>query len=207
MIKEPNMSVEQPHSLGAVLKGAILLIFFVFGVTTYAQSYNAPISYRVSGTTQSTASVEQWNGGVANGQAAGGVYGSVNGGYQPAGKAGGYNVNNGFGGERSNYRSVVETDVQQNAYKAYQGAVYEPFNNTPPSESGNSNSGPKGISGRKNAWGGGGMGDYEEDDPGIRDEDNVPVEEETPVGEPFVLLLFAAVAVVVAWRQKRRAQV
>ena len=54
MIKEPNMSVEQPHSLGAVLKGAILLIFFVFGVTTYAQSYNAPISYRVSGTTQST---------------------------------------------------------------------------------------------------------------------------------------------------------
>ena len=54
MIKEPNMSVEQPHSLGAVLKGAILLIFFVFGVTTYAQSYNAPISYRISGTTQST---------------------------------------------------------------------------------------------------------------------------------------------------------
>jgi hypothetical protein len=68
MIKEPNMSVEQPHSLGAVLKGAILLIFFVFGVTTYAQSYNAPISYRVSGTTQSTVSAEQWNGGgVANG--------------------------------------------------------------------------------------------------------------------------------------------
>ena len=66
MIKEPNMSVEQPHSLGAVLKGAILLIFFVFGVTTYAQSYNAPISYRVSGTTQSTASAEQWNGGVYN---------------------------------------------------------------------------------------------------------------------------------------------
>ena len=150
-----------------------------------------------------TASAEQWNGtSVSAGQAASGVYGAANGGYQPAGKAGGYNVNNGFGGERSNYRSVVETDVQQNAYKAYQGAVYEPFNDTPPSESGNG--GSRGISGRKNAWGGGGMGDYEEDDPGIRDEDNVPVEEETPVGEPFVLLLFAAVAVaVVAWRQRK----
>ena len=185
MIKEPNMSVEQPHSLGAVLKGAILLIFFVFGVTTYAQSYNAPISYRVSGTTQSTTSAEQWNGGVTNGQATSGVYGAANGGYQPAGKAGGYNVNNGFGGERSNYRSVVETDVQQNAYKAYQGAVYEPFDDTPPSESGNG--GPRGISGRKNLAGGG--------DPGPQGG--------SPVGEPLVLLLFAAVAAVVAWRQRR----
>ena len=185
MIKEPNMSVEQPHSLGAVLKGAILLIFFVFGVATYAQSYNAPISYRVSGTTQSTASAEQWNGGgVANDQATSGVYGAANAGYQPAGKAGGYNVNNGFGGERSNYRSVVETDVQQNAYKAYQGAVYEPFNDTPPSESGG-----KGISGRKNAF------------PGRPDTGQ---SKDSPVGEPFVLLLFAAVAaVVVAWRQRR----
>jgi hypothetical protein len=184
MIKEPNMSVEQPHSLGAVLKGAILLIFFVFGVTTYAQSYNAPISYRVSGTTQSTASAEQWNGGgVANGQATSGVYGAADGGYQPAGKAGGYNVNNGFGGERSNYRSVVETDMQQNAYKAYQGSVYEPFNDTPPSEAGG-----KGISGRKNAF------------PGRPDTGQ---SKDSPVGEPFVLLLFAAVAVVVAWRQKR----
>ena len=76
------MSVEQPHSLGAVLKGAILLFFFVFGVTTYAQSYNAPISYRISGTTQSTASAEQWSGAsVSAGQAASGVYGSMSGSY------------------------------------------------------------------------------------------------------------------------------
>ena len=191
MIKEPNMSVEQPHSLGAVLKGAILLIFFVFGVTTYAQSYNAPISYRVSGTTQSTASAEQWNGGgVANGQATSGVYGAANGGYQPAGKAGGYNVNNGLDWTRSNYRSVVETDVQQNAYKAYQGAVYEPFDDTPPSESGNG--GSRGISGRKNAF----------INPADPDEENRG--HGSPVGEPFVLLLFAAVAAaVVAWRQRK----
>ena len=185
------MSVEQPHSLGAVLKGAILLIFFVFGVTTYAQSYNAPISYRVSGTTQSTASAEQWNsGGVANGQATSGVYGAANGGYQPAGKAGGYNVNNDFGWTRSDYRSVAETDVQQNAYKAYQGAVYEPFDDTPPSESGNGE--PRGISGRKNAF-------INPSDPGEEQ-----TGEGSPVGEPWILLLFAAVAaVVVAWRQRK----
>ena len=188
MIKEPNMSVEQTHSLGAMMKGAILLIFFVFGVTTHAQSYNAPISYRISGTTQSTASAEQWNGGgVGNGQATSGVYGAANGGYQPAGKAGGYNVNNGFGWTRSDFRSVVETDVQQNAYKAYQGAVYEPFNDTPPSEAGG-----KGISGRKNAF-------INPSDPGEEQ-----TGEGSPVGEPFVLLLFAAVAAaVVAWRQRR----
>ena len=142
-------------------------------------------------TTQSTASAEQWNGGVANGQATSGVYGAANGGYQPAGKAGGYNVNNGFGWTRSDFRSVVETDVQQNAYKAYQGAVYEPFNDTPPSESGG-----KGISGRKNAF-------INPSDPGEEQ-----TGEGSPVGEPFVLLLFAAVAAVfVAWQQKRRAQV
>ena len=149
--------------------------------------------FAVFRTTQSTASAEQWNGGgVANGQATSGIYGAANGGYQPAGKAGGYNVNNGLGWERNNYRSVVETDVQQNAYKAYQGAVYEPFNDTPPSESGNA---PRGISGRKNLGGMGGR------DPGEQSN-------QSPVGEPFVLLLFAAVAAaVVAWRQQRRAQV
>ena len=137
-------------------------------------------------TTQSTVSAEQWNGGVANGQATSGVYGAADGGYQPAGKAGGYNVNNGFGGERSNYRSVVETDVQQNAYKAYQGAVYEPFNDTPPSEAGN---GDRGISGRKNAF------------PGRPDTGQ---SQDSPVGEPLVLLLFAAVAALFVARRQRQ---
>ena len=185
MIKEPNMSVEQPHSLGAVLKGAILLIFFVFGVTTYAQSYNAPISYRVSGTTQSTASAEQWSGAsVSAGQAASGVYGSM---------SGSYNAVN------TTYRVSETASREANAdgplvgYKGYQPSVYEPFNDTPPSESGN---GPRGISGRKNAF-------INPSDPGEEQ-----TGEGSPVGEPFVLLLFAAVAaVVVAWRQKRRAQV
>ena len=159
MIKEPNMLVDQTHSLGAVLKGAILLIFFVFGVEVYAQSYNLSESYRVSGTTQSTPSVSQ---------------------------GGGYGVS--MAGKQVMYQGGAET----REYKMYQGTVYEPFNNTLPSENGNGSQ----ISGRKNAWGGGGMGDQDGDDPGHRDTNS-------PVGEPWILLFFAAVAAVfVAIRKK-----
>ena len=90
------------------------------------------------------------------------------------------------------YRVTSGINTQASEYKMYQGAVYEPFNDTPPSENGNGENAAMGISGRKNLAGGG--------DPGQQGG--------SPVGEPFVLLLFAAVAaVVVAWRQKRRAQV
>lgn len=85
-------------------------------------------------------------------------------------------------------------DVLSTEYKTYQGTVYESFNDTPPSESGNS--GPKGISGRKNGF-------INPSDPGeeLRGDGS-------PVGEPWILLLFTAVAAaIVAWRQKRRAQV
>ena len=176
MIKEPNMSVEQPHSLGAVLKGAILLIFFVFGVTTYAQSYNAPISYRVSGTTQSTASAEQWNGGAYN--AVGSRVSESS--YRVPGST--PRVSG------SAYRAFEDGyQVSNVTYKAYQGAVYEPFNNTPPSEAGN---GDRGISGRKNAF------------PGRPDTGQ---SSESPVGEPLVLLLFAAVAALFVARRQRQA--
>lgn len=91
------------------------------------------------------------------------------------------------GAMKSDYRVMGNAEALSTEYKAYQGTVYEPFNDTPPSESGNSNSGPKGISGRKNLAGGG--------DPGTQGG--------SPVGEPFVLLLFAAVAAVfVAIRKK-----
>ena len=79
--------------------------------------------------------------------------------------------------------SRIGTPISE--YKMYQGTVYEPFNNTLPSENGNGSQ----ISGRKNAWGGGGMGDQDGDDPGHRDENS-------PVGEPWVLLFFAAAAAV-----------
>ena len=176
MIKEPNMSVEQPHSLGAVLKGAILLIFFVFGVTTYAQSYNAPISYRISGTTQSTASAEQWNGGVTN--AVGSRVSEST--YRVPGST--PRVSN------QAYRAFDDGyQISNVTYKAYQGAVYEPFNNTPPSEAGN---GERGISGRKNAF------------PGRPDTGQ---SKDSPVGEPLVLLFFAAVAAIFVARRQRQA--
>lgn len=92
------------------------------------------------------------------------------------------------GAMKSDYRVMGNADVLSTEYKAYQGTVYEPFNDTPPSESGNSNSGPKGISGRKNLAGGG--------DPGTQGD--------SPVGEPFVLLLFAAVAAVVIRLRKKQ---
>jgi hypothetical protein len=127
-------------------------------------------------TTQSTASAEQWNGGVTNAvgsrvsestyrvpsstpRVSGSAYRTFDDGYQVS------NVTN----------------------KAYQGAVYEPFNNTPPSEAGN---GERGISGRKNAF------------PGRPDTGQ---SSESPVGEPLVLLFFAAVAALFVARRQRQA--
>lgn len=169
MIKEPNMSVEKTHFLGAMMKGAILLIFFVFGVATYAQSYNSQVSYRVNGAAQSSVSAQQWSSGVYNGA----------------------------------YR-VAENDCHQvegMGYKSYQSTVYKPFSSSLPSGMG---SAPSRISGRRNSednyegdvdtdkW-----GDIETENPGDQGEGS-------PVGEPFVLLLFAAVAAFFIARRKRQ---
>lgn len=81
------------------------------------------------------------------------------------------------------------------SYATYQSTVYQPFTTAVPSDDNpvaGFGSEPQ-ITGRKNL---GGMGGH---DPGEQGG--------SPVGEPLVLLLFAAVAAaVVAWRQKRRAQ-
>ena len=134
-------------------------------------------------TTQSTASAEQWNGAS--------VYDGVGSRVSESG----YRVSdNTYRVPNQAYRAFDDGFQVSNAtYKAYQRAVYEPFNDTPPSEAGGNRSQ---ISGRKNAWGGGGMGDNENDDPGHRDPNS-------PVGEPLVLLLFAVVAALfVAIRKK-----
>ena len=163
------MSVEKTHFLGAMMKGAILLIFFVFGVATYAQSYNSQVSYRVNGAAQSSVSAQQWSSGVYNGA----------------------------------YR-VAENDCHQvegMGYKSYQSTVYKPFSSSLPSGMG---SAPSRISGRRNSednyegdvdtdkW-----GDIETENPGDQGEGS-------PVGEPFVLLLFAAVAAFFIARRKRQ---
>ena len=130
-------------------------------------------------TTQSTASAEQWNGGVYN------AVGSCV-------SESGYRVSdNTYRVPNQVYRAFDDRyQVSNVTYKAYQGAVYEPFNDTPPSESGNA---PRGISGRKNL---GGMDGHDPGGPGSSN---------SPVGEPFVLLLFAAVAALFVARHQRQA--
>ena len=139
MIKEPNMSVDQPHSLGAVLKCALFLIFFTVGISSYAQSYNNwSESNRIGGATQSSSSVMQ--GGTSR--------------------------------------------------AAYQGTVYEPFNDTPPSES-ESGSSPSKITNRRN---------------GFVDRPDTPPAPGSPIGEPWIMLAFAAMAAIaIALRKKQTA--
>jgi hypothetical protein len=76
-------------------------------------------------------------------------------------------------------------------YRAYQSTVYEPFNNTAPSEVGQEGSNPElGISNRRNSF-------IKPGDPNSSDE--------SPIGEPWVMLIFAAAAaVVVAIRGKKQ---
>ena len=81
--------------------------------------------------------------------------------------------------------SRIGTPISE--YKMYQGAVYEPFNNTLPSESGNG--GTSGITNRKN---------------GFLDRPDTPPAPGSPVGDPFVLLLFAAIAAVIIARRQRQ---
>ena len=90
---------------------------------------------------------------------------------------------------KSDSRVMGNADVLSTEYKAYQGTVYEPFNDTPPSESGNSNSGPKGISGRKNAF------------PGRPDTPPAPG---SPIGEPWIMLAFAALAAIAITLRKKQ---
>ena len=158
------MSVEPIHSLGAVLRGALLLVLFTLGVEIYAQSYNMSESYRIGGTAQTTPSVTQ-----------GGYGGSTSQGGQAS--AGGYAMPQGF------------REAGTKNYNAYQSTVYEPFTAATPSDNHPvaAGAGEPQITNRKNLAGGG--------DPGTQGG--------SPVGEPFVLLLFAAVAaMVIAWRKK-----
>ena len=163
------MSVEPIHSLGAVLRGALLLVLFTLGVEIYAQSYNMSESYRIGGTTQTTPSVAQ------------GGYGGVSSGYQVS--------DNG-------YKLPDTRSRETGRFTTYQSTVYEPFTTAAPSDNHPmaAGAGEPQITDRKNAF-------INPEDPGDRSE-------QSPVGEPFVLLLFAAVAaVVVAWRRARSARV
>ena len=86
--------------------------------------------------------------------------------------------------------------VQEQSYRSYQSTIYEPFAAGITSTGDNQSNNPSKINNRQNTWGGGGMGDEEGDDAGHRDPN-------FPVGESWIMLLFAAVAAfVVAKKQK-----
>lgn len=158
MINRPSKSANPTHYFGAVLKCALLLIFFTFGVEVYAQSYNMSESYRIGGSTQSTLSATQ------------GGYGEQ-----------GFQTSRGYQSQHD------VNELQPSTYATYQSTVYQPFTTAVPSDdnpvAGFGNE-PQ-ITNRKNL---GGMGGHDPGGPGSSN---------SPVGEPWILLLFAAVAAVI----------
>ena len=77
--------------------------------------------------------------------------------------------------------------------QAYKSTIYEPFSSaTPSSDANGSNSGPNNISGRKNGF----------LDPGDANKD--PENTEYPIGEPWIMLAFAAMAAVVIRLRKKQ---
>ena len=89
-------------------------------------------------------------------------------------------------------RQAVDASVA-GSYRAYESTVYEPF--TAASPSSNSSNAPAGISGRRN---------INEDDFGFEDESNKS--NEFPIGEPWIMLAFAAMAAgVITLRKKQTA--
>lgn len=92
----------------------------------------------------------------------------------------------------SSYRvdgKVAPASEPTQRYSSYQSTVYEPFTDALPSSAGSTTDEHFTITERKNGF-------IKPGDPNTS--------EESPVGEPWILLLFTAVAAaVVAWRQRR----
>ena len=81
---------------------------------------------------------------------------------------------------------------QAGSYRAYESTIYEPF--TAASPSSNSNDAPANISGRRNA-----------DDDGFGgNSDGGEQADSYPVGEPWIMLAFAAMAAVVITLRKKQ---
>ena len=81
--------------------------------------------------------------------------------------------------------------VQVEGYQQYHSTIYEPFSSSTPSYSGSNNDQSSGMGGRRNAFG-------HPDDPNK--------DQESPIGEPWIMLVFAALAAVgIALRKKQHA--
>ena len=86
---------------------------------------------------------------------------------------------------------------QVGSYRAYESTIYEPFSSAAPSAS--SNNAPAGITGRKNTTiNPGNEGEWGENSDG-GDQAN-----SYPIGEPWIMLAFAAMAAVVITLRKKQ---
>ena len=94
----------------------------------------------------------------------------------------------------SNTQQSEVRQKQEHAYRPYQSTVYEPFATAAPSSY--NSDGSSQISNRRNAWGGGGMGDEEGDDAGYKDPNS-------PVGEPWGMLFFALIAAAIVAKKRK----
>ena len=85
---------------------------------------------------------------------------------------------------------TVEKTVAASPQQAYKSTIYEPFSSATPSSdaNGSNNSNARGMSGRRNAF----------VDPGETGA------EEYPIGEPWIMLVFAAMAAVVIRLRKKQ---
>jgi len=113
----------------------------------------------------------------------------------PSVAQGGYGgVSSGYQVSDNGYKLPDTRSRETGRFTTYQSTVYEPFTAAAPSDNHPmaAGAGEPQITGRKNL---GGMGGH---DPGG------PASPNSPVGEPFVLLLFAAVAALVVARRQRQ---
>lgn len=81
---------------------------------------------------------------------------------------------------------------QVGSYQAYESTIYEPFTSANPSSNGSN--APADITGRKNTINTGGFGT--ETDPNASNQ--------SPIGEPWIMLAFAAMAAVVITLRKKQ---
>ena len=100
----------------------------------------------------------------------------------------------------SSYNSTTDMQQAQPTYNSYQSTVYQPFESSVPSDNnpvfsnsqGEDHGGRRGVTNRQNSF---------------PDRPDTPPAEGSPVGEAWVMLLFAAAAALVVFIRQRKAAV
>ena len=90
-------------------------------------------------------------------------------------------------------QQAVQTN-QTASYNAYEPTVYEPFSSATPSSGSDNGNGPAKITGRKNGF-------LDPGNPGQNEN-----ETEFPIGEPWIMLVFATIGAGVIFIKQRKAE-